>query len=294
MDVGLLASARRIALAGTLALGSLVFAQAASPGARPAAADLRVRLVVLPTETRPGGSVTYSATVANHGTRAAKNVALRVAGDATVDSVSAGRLACSVDLHVRVDCSLGVLRPRASASVEVAGLAGGLGTLRVEASATSSTTEAVPRDNTARAAIAVRPPDSVEVRASRFFTGTQPEQQLAIDAISAPHGQDPAGTFSLAGLGEEVNGRVTCLHVSGNRAIVGVAIDHTDMPPGPGVTPTDWLVFALVDNGSPGAGRDTFTYGGGTGPAGAACLLPLGGVAGFPVAGGEITIVDTP
>jgi hypothetical protein len=294
--VGLLASAHRIALAGSLALGSLVFAAAAAPGARPSTANLRVRLTVLPTETRPGGSVTYVATVANHGARAAKNVALTVAGDAAVNSLSARRLACTVDLQSRINCSARSLRSGASATVEVAGIAGELGTLRVEASATSSTVEAVLRDNTARAAIAVRRPDSVDARASRFFTGTQLAQQLTIHAVSAPHGQDPAGSFSLSGRGEEVSGHVTCLRVSGNQALVGVAIDHTNMPPGPGATRTNWLLFGLADNGSPGTGRDTFTYGGGTDSVVDPCLLPLGvgGGGGFALADGEITIVDTP
>jgi hypothetical protein len=140
--------------------------------------------------------------------------------------------------------------------------------------------------------------------ASRLIGGNaQSPQQLILDAISAPHGQDPAGTFILkshgadVGFDEELSGRVTCLNVAGNVAVVGVVIDNasSNIPPEPGSTPVTHLLFLLVDNGLPGAARDTMAFAGGGDPLGSSCQWFTGApTTGFPLSDGDIAVVDTP
>jgi Domain of unknown function DUF11 len=264
-------------------------------------AGLRLAFTGLPRETRPGGSMTYSLTATNVGRSRATAVDVRVygvSGDASVLAVvSSSDLSCSHRDEFSVDCSITAIAPRAQASVEISARATRLGTIRVAASALWHVGARV-RERRAGISTAVLTPDSVHAVASRLIGGNaQSPQQLTLDAISAPHGQDPAGTFTLkshwadVGFDEEVSGRVTCLNVAGNVAVVGVMIDNanSNIPPQPDSTPVTHLLFLLVDNGFPGAGRDTMTFGGGGDPWDSPCQW-FGGApgTGFPLSDGDI------
>jgi hypothetical protein len=94
--------------------------------------------------------------------------------------------------------------------------------------------------------------------------------------------------------GEESTGTISCLNVSGNQAEVGITTPAAEATVG--ATASDYLLFLFTDNGSPGAGRDTFSLLGSATPL--FCLLPFPGPASgptvIPITTGEISIVDTP
>jgi hypothetical protein len=74
----------------------------------------------------------------------------------------------------------------------------------------------------------------------------------SFDAHSGPNGENPTGTATASRRATYfVEGRVTCLAVSGNRATIAFAVEGGAIPhdlPG--------HVIFVEDNGSPGAGRD--------------------------------------
>jgi len=263
-----------------------VRAPARIPEARVPAADLRVRVIGLPRETRVGGNVGYAVKLVNAGRRQATGVMLwiKVDTNAAVVSVASAGISCSsADERNRLRCITATLPGHRRARVDVAARATSLGTLRVTATVSSTTREVTWSNNRAEVETSVLAPDSVHADAYR--SGRFPIQ-LWLDAISAPDGEDPAGTFTLSWQGKS-SGRVTCVNVAGNKATVGVVIDNADGTPG-----TAGLLFLLTDNGSPGAGHDTLTFGGG-GPALSDCpAWPF--AEGSAITSGEITIIDTP
>lgn len=119
---------------------------------------------------------------------------------------------------------------------------------------------------------------------------TASRSNLSMDAISDPYGQDFEGSFTLEWTGIVSSGRVICLNVSGNKAFVGVVVDVSDGAP---VAPPGYLLFRLVDKGSPGVGRDTLTFGGGGGRPFCPALGSFPDENTPPIKAGEITITDT-
>src|SRR6266487_2114856 len=210
-----------------------------------AAADLRVRVVGLPTETRIGGNLSYLVTVSNIGRRTAKGVAVNLDGGAALLlSLSSARSSCSsagtpgVETELAAACSTASLAPHEKVSIELSARAIVLGRIVLHVIATSETSEVGVRNNVASVATSVVRPDSVHVVASRNFAG-HPYIGLTLDAISGRHGEDPEGTFVLDWEGH-VAGHVTCLSVAGNAAYVGGAIDEPNTPLPPDVTPTPY------------------------------------------------------
>jgi hypothetical protein len=106
------------------------------------------------------------------------------------------------------------------------------------------------------------------------------------NASSGPSGESPSGEAFLGCCGSpifiEVEGPVTCLAVSGNRAVIGVR----DPTPTSGV---GFLEMVAVDGG-PGGAQDLFTASPLALPAD--CVSEL---TGLPIAStGDITVVDAP
>jgi hypothetical protein len=194
------------------------------------------------------------------------------------------------DERIHLRCQTAALAPRASTRIELKTQAITLGSLRLRATASTYTREVTSRNNGAAVATPVRTPDSVHV-AARVDRERFPIE-LVIDGISGPRGQHPEGTYMLDWQGRG-SGRVTCLGVSGNTAVVGVLIEDPATPLAPGATPTRGLWFVLTDNGSPGTGRDTLTFGGGPLPS-YTCPAPAVTGTELAITSGEITIVDTP
>jgi hypothetical protein len=284
---------RRI-VASALVLASVGALSGAGASAARNACDLQVELRGLPSETRVGGSVTYEVTLRNRGPGRARSVSLAVDGGAVLASVLSRGLACSTRPEFHVHCSAGIVRPGTGATLELAVRPTRLGTFHVTARASTSTREATPKNNASTVSTRVRPADSVHAVGSRVILGLP--TQFKIEAVSAAHGQDVAGSFSLdsevaGGKHEVTNGRVLCLSVVGKRANVGVVIDDSSTGAPPGTVPVTQLLFQLTDNGSPGAGRDSLTFAGGEG-VGFKCFL--GGFGGTTITSGDIAVHDTP
>jgi hypothetical protein len=87
--------------------------------------------------------------------------------------------------------------------------------------------------------------------------------KLHVNAKSGPFGTDPRGKVVFRGnpppIGDiDIKGRVTCLNVVGNQAIVGFEITKAKagpIPEGAGG------IFSILDNGEPGTGNDAFEGG---------------------------------
>jgi hypothetical protein len=226
------------------------------------AADLRVSVSGSPGANRAGGTFTFDVRVANRGRRGATNVRITLTTAAELVSVSAASGTCSPPSAGSVRCDVGSLSLRAQVAIQAIVRGTALGALRVGARATSSTLEARRSDNAATGSSQVTEPDSVRGRGSRPLAGpgVRPPVEVDVDAISGPSGHDPTGTFwtRYPAAGPEFRGRVVCLTVSGNRASVGGVIEQSSDPANPPGTP---ILFAFIDNGDPGVGRDaTVTY----------------------------------
>jgi hypothetical protein len=82
------------------------------------------------------------------------------------------------------------------------------------------------------------------------------EIKVHVNAQSGPSGEDPRGHFSYQAvdpsLDFEISGRVTCLNVVGNRAVVGGVVERSNdpsFPAGEGV-----LIFIVDDDKGAGDG----------------------------------------
>jgi hypothetical protein len=93
-------------------------------------------------------------------------------------------------------------------------------------------------------------PDSV-TGSGTFFAAPSGLFFVSIDAHSGPSGENPSGTLRIS---PAFIAQVTCLHVSGNRAIVGYF--HVGSPPD---DPAVANVIEIDDNGPAGSDTDTLT-----------------------------------
>jgi Domain of unknown function DUF11 len=257
-----------------------------------AASDLRIRISGWPGETRVGNEVNYALTVSNVGLSAAKDVVVRVTGGhAGLIEVSAGGQSCAppsqFEAWFALGCSFSSLAPHAAKRIELGVRPSELGRIVVHATVESRSQESRLRNNAASVSTPVFSPDSVHVAATRVGPNTM---NLTIDAISSRHGRDPDGTFALDWEGK-ASGHVTCLNVSGNKALVGVVVDSPAVDVAADATPTPYLLFILTDNGSPGPGRDTVTFARGADPF--SCEARSFPGSGYTITSGDIAIVDT-
>jgi hypothetical protein len=90
-------------------------------------------------------------------------------------------------------------------------------------------------------------PTQDSVTGSGVFFGPAGLFEVAIDARSGPSGENPSGTVRVS---PDFTGQVTCLHVSGNRALVGY-VQADD--------PSFADVIEIDDNGPVGSDTDTLT-----------------------------------
>jgi hypothetical protein len=97
---------------------------------------------------------------------------------------------------------------------------------------------------------------------ARASTGPQTEETFDFSATSGPSGQNPSGyaiiDFVVFGSAHfHVEGRVTCLSVSGNQAVVGFELD-----PNLSNFPAVGAIIEVTDNGPPGSNPpDVFNSG---------------------------------
>jgi hypothetical protein len=117
---------------------------------------------------------------------------------------------------------------------------------------------------------------------------------FAFDARSDPSGGSPSGTASWELSVLHFEGSVSCLGVSGNRAVIGIEIDKAASS----LNFADWFL-TTVDGGPEGSGLDTFdavpTFSAGLGRRGSDRLLPGAClVIPVPVIRGDIVVRDAP
>ena len=89
--------------------------------------------------------------------------------------------------------------------------------------------------------------------------------QFHFNARSGPGGEDPRGMYwAKEGIGGlfTFTSEVKCLRVIGNEAFIGTEVTRAEE----GVSEGDPVVFRVLDNGEPGAGRDRFVGSAGTNP----------------------------
>ena len=84
-----------------------------------------------------------------------------------------------------------------------------------------------------------------------------PYGQFEFSATSSPVGGSPSGTasFSIPTAGYHIEGTVSCLAVTGNRAVIGMDVD-TAASSGPIVF--QGIFLTVVDGGPAGSGLDSF------------------------------------
>ena len=252
-------SATLTALALAVALAS---APTALTGLTKARADLAVRLAETPDPVGIGRAVTYTLTVTNAGpSRASAPIlAMALPSGAEVGSVI-GRSCASGG--GKVTCKLPSLRKGARVVVKIEAKATAVGSLAASATVSAKTSDPRRRNNSATQTTRVLGLDTVTGHGARpVFNPFGPSPfrvSVDIDASSAFDGTDAAGTFATRypNGDPDLRGRVVCLTVSGNRAMIGGIVESASgsnpgaNPPGSGV------LLAVTDNGEPGPGQDT-------------------------------------
>jgi hypothetical protein len=105
------------------------------------------------------------------------------------------------------------------------------------------------------------------------------ETVVGFDASSGPSGEDPGGTVAGLVQGTVLVGRVTCLSVTDNRAVVGLEVELSGFD----------TYFVVVDGGATGV--DEFGARPSDGPA--TDCAHVTGVPTSPVVSGNIVVIDS-
>ena len=232
--------------------------------ATPPRADLRVSFAGAPTRVLLEKDVAYRVAVANRGPRSATRVrlVLSVAGPAVVTAAS-GTGRCTRATATRSTCAVARIAARRSITVVLTVRPSALGTISVTAAATSDAVDPQRRNNRIASTAQVLRMNTVQGRGIRSTLGDAGRSVVTteIDARSDPTTGETAGTFAIRyaaisvspARGSDLRGRVVCLTVEGNRAMIGGVIESSNSP----AIPAGWAVqFAITDNGDPGTGRD--------------------------------------
>jgi Domain of unknown function DUF11 len=206
-------------------------------GAGRTVADLRISLTSAPDPASVGRALTYTITVRNAGPAVARR--------AVVSTTQGPR-------------PIGSIRPGARAVIRVVITPSETGSTSLQASVTSKTRDPRRANNSAKATTRVLGLDTVRGHAVRpVYQAGDPNLTATIDldASSAHDGTGARGTFTTRypGGDPDVSGRVVCLAVSGNRAMVGGIIDRASGPNASVTPPGTAVLFAITDNGD----RDT-------------------------------------
>lgn len=196
--------------------------------------DVDVALVAVPAEPEVESDLTYTVTARNNGPGDLESALLLVQLPAWVTLKSVTALAGDCTELIRgADCDLGALAEgdTAAAIVVITARTGGL----AETTATLSwrTESAVGT--------------SVAVARTRFVDADYVRGQadgITVLARSKPDGRDPAGTVTKRSPLGEVEARVVCLVVKGNRAAVGTVVTRTTNPLAPVGAP---ILFTFTD-----------------------------------------------
>lgn len=163
-------------------------------------------------------------------------------------------------------CSWITLKSKRRVAVTVRVDPAALGVVSLRAVVSSATADSKRRNNSVLQTTRVVGLDSVQGRGIRSTMGDagRPIVTTEIDARRDPTADSVSGSFLLQydsssrspARGSDLRGRVVCLAVTVNRALVGGVVESSNTsayPAGAGVQ------LAFTDNGEPGAGRDTAT-----------------------------------
>lgn len=213
--------------------------------------------------------LTNRTVVANRGPQRASRVklTLTVTGPAqVVGRPSAAGGSCRTQSGSQAACSWATLASKHQVTVTVRVDPTGLGVVSLRAVVSSATADSKRRNNSVLHTTRVVGLDTVQGRGIRSTMGDagRPIVTTEIDARRDPTVGTVSGTFLLQydsssrspARGSDLRGRVVCLAVAGNRAMVGGVVESSNnaaYPVGTGVQ------LAFTDNGEPGAGRDTTT-----------------------------------
>jgi Domain of unknown function DUF11 len=208
-----------------------------APGAAQPAADLSVSVSDAPDPVSVGSKVTYTITVRNAGPSIAREMVLTLSGPPSRRLV-------------------GTIRKGGKAVVRVVARPAAIGSLPVNIRVTAKTRDPRRRNNSAVETTRVIGLDTVQGHGVRpVFGSPVGSVSVDLDARSAHDGSDPAGTFNTRypNGDPDLRGRVVCLAVSGNKAMVGGIVESVSGS-NPNASPVgSGVLFAVTDNG----GRDT-------------------------------------
>ena len=232
-------------------------------------ADLAVTAVDSADPVLVGRDLAFRVVVTNLGPQRASRVklALTVTGPGqVVRPLSAAGGSCRASTGSQAVCSWGTLASKRRVSVALRVDSTDVGTVSLTAVVSSATADGKRRNNSVVHTTRVLGLDTVQGRGIRSTMGDagRPIVTTEIDARRDPTVGTTSGTFLLQydassrspARGSDLRGRVVCLAVSGNRAMVGGVVESSNTaayPAGTGVR------LAFTDNGEPGAGRDTTT-----------------------------------
>ena len=249
-----------------VSIGLLAAASTARTAVPSPRADIGVSAAESADPVLLASSYTYRVSVSNGGPQQATRATLvaTVAGPAELAGrASASRGTCRVE-GVQVRCALGRLARRARPTILITVRPTALGTASVGITVSSATKDQNRRNN--RAAISTRVVDfsSVRGRGIRSTAGDagRPTVTTEVDARIDPTTRTVTGSFAVQydpissspARGSDLRGRVVCLSVEGNKAMVGGVVESSNNPAYPAGTA---VRLAFTDNGEPGAGRDT-------------------------------------
>jgi len=245
-----------------LALLATVVGTAGIGGKAPPRADLAVTLKGAADAVGVGKTISYTVRVRNAGPARATGVRVTAALPAGMELVSVTGKGCA-NAGSRAACKVGSLRRGTTTTVEFEAKATAVGAATVTATVSAKTVDPRRRNNASKQTTTVAGHDTVQGHGVRPVFGPAGQAgfrvSVDVDALSDFNGEDASGTFatSYPNGNPELRGRVVCLTVAGNRAMVGGIVESASgegssaNPPGSGV------LFAITDNGEPGAGRDT-------------------------------------
>lgn len=251
------------------ALGLTVIAVASTAVAGGPKADLAIAAVDSSDPVLVDRGLAYRVVVTNLGPQRASRVklTLTLTGSAQLTSQSpAIRRPCVAQSSSRAVCSWSALAPKRRATVSLLVDPTSLGVASLRAVVSSVTADGTRRNNIVVHSTRIVGLDTVQGRGVRSTMGDagRPIVTTEIDAGRDPTTGAVFGTFLLQydlssrspARGSDLRGRVACLAVAGNRAVVGGIVESSNTgayPIGSGVR------LAFTDNGDPGAGRDTAT-----------------------------------
>ena len=231
-------------------------------------ADLSVSVVDSRDPVLVDGDLTYRVIVANLGPQRATRTKLLASVVGATDVVArlvAGTGPCTVPRAVQVRCPLGAIGSGRKKTILVTVRPTAVGTVSLTAVVSSASLDGRRRNNRVTQTTRVLGLNSVQGRGIRSTAGDagRPTVTTEIDARSDPTaGGSVSGTFSVLyaatstspARGSNLRGRVVCLSVEGNRAMVAGIVESSNSAAYPAGTT---VRLAITDNGEPGAGRDT-------------------------------------